>query len=141
LAVSEAPQAGQIVDYSFLWDDDHRRGRVEGRKARPCLIIAGAHGAPSAAPRVALLPITSQPPGATQNAIAIPDDIKARIGLDRKRGSWLILDDVNVFTWPGFDLVPQADGSFVRGVVTRGFFAHVRETAVRVGPRQIERDD
>jgi hypothetical protein len=138
--VSEAPQAGQIVDHYFLWGDEHKQGRVEGRKARPCLIIAVARESPNSAPRVALLPITSQPPRSEQNAIAIPDDIKPRIGLDRKRPEWLILDDVNVFTWPGFDLLPQANGSFVRGVVTRGFFALVRETALSVKPRQIERD-
>ena len=108
--MDNAPEAGQIVDHCFLWGEEHRQGRVEGRKARPCLIIAVARIAPDAAPRVALLPITSQPPRTEQSAIAIPDDIKSRIGLDRRRRAWLILDDVNVFTWPGFDLIPQPAG-------------------------------
>lgn len=138
--MDEAPEAGQIVDHYFLWNEEHRQGRIEGRKARPCLIIAVARTAPDAAPRVALLPITSQPPRADQSAIAIPDNIKSRIGLDRRRRTWLILDDVNVFTWPGFDLVPQPNGSFVRGVVTRGFFTLVREAAQRARPRRTERD-
>jgi hypothetical protein len=139
--VGDPPEAGQIVDYYFLWNEEHRQGRVEGRKARPYLIIAVARRAPDAAPRVALLPITSQPPRAHQSAIAIPDNIKSRIGLDRRRHAWLILDDVNIFTWPGFDLIPQQNGGFVRGLVTRGFFALVREAALKARPRQTERDE
>ncbi len=37
---SRAPQAGQVVDHQFLWADEHGAGQVEGRKSRPCVIIA-----------------------------------------------------------------------------------------------------
>ena len=34
------PQVGQIVDHYFLWADEEAAGQVEGRKPRPCVIIA-----------------------------------------------------------------------------------------------------
>ncbi len=52
---------------------------------------------PDAPPRVTVLPITSQQPRASQRAIEIPNDIKPRIGLDRRRRAWLVIDEANVF--------------------------------------------
>jgi PemK-like, MazF-like toxin of type II toxin-antitoxin system len=85
------PQVGQIVDHYFLWADEHAGGQVEGRKARPCVIIA-VEARKEAAPRVTVLPITSQPPRSETSAIAIPDDVKARVGLDPARPAWLVID-------------------------------------------------
>jgi hypothetical protein len=48
--------------------------------------------------------------------------------------AWIVVDEANVFTWPGFDLVPQPDGSFLRGVITRGF---VRARSRRHPPRPV----
>lgn len=38
-------------------------------------------------------------------AVEIPPRVKEHLGLDGER-SWVILDEVNIFTWPGFDLRP-----------------------------------
>ena len=35
--------------------------------------------------------------------------MKERLGLDSER-SWVILEEVNIFTWPGFDLRPIKKG-------------------------------
>jgi hypothetical protein len=123
---SSAPKVGQIVEHHFLWIGERAAGQVEGRKPRPCLIVAvepQEHGEP----RVTVLPITSQRPRSPGNAVAIPNDVKQRIGLDRTRPAWIVIEEANVFTWPGFDLVPQPNGTFVRGVITRGLFERVRE--------------
>jgi hypothetical protein len=92
-----------------------------------------------------VLPVTSQSPRAGTTAIAVPDDVKVRIGLARARSAWIVIDDANVFAWPGYDLVPQAGGGFVRAVVTRGFFRLVRSAVLaahsRGRPRRIERDE
>jgi hypothetical protein len=49
--MADAPRVGQIVNHHFLWIDEQAAGQIEGRKARPCLIIAvepsAAHAAPS----------------------------------------------------------------------------------------------
>jgi hypothetical protein len=145
LSVADAPQVGQIVDHHFLWVSQQATGETEGRKARPCLIIAVERRMDDAQPRVTVLAITSQAPRRGANAIAVPDDVRARIGLDRRRPAWIIIDEANVFTWPGFDLLPQPDGSFIRGVVTRGFFMAVRDAVMaqqaRGRPRIVERDE
>ena len=138
------PQVGQIVDRHFLWAGEEAAGQVEGRKPRPCVIIA-VELRRDAAPRVTVLPITSQPPRAGATTVAIPDDVKARIGLNRARPAWVVVDDANMFFWPGFDLVPQRGGGFVRAVVTRGFFARIRDAVLAVHsrgrPRIIRRDE
>ena len=36
----DAPRIGQIIDHHFLWVDEQAAGKIEGRKARPCLIVA-----------------------------------------------------------------------------------------------------
>jgi PemK-like, MazF-like toxin of type II toxin-antitoxin system len=138
----EEPRVGQIVDHYFLWLDERKAGQVEGRKARPCLIIAvepQQHGEP----RVTVLPITSQPPRAAANVVAIPDEVKGRVSLDRLRPAWIVIDEANMFTWPGFDLVPQPHGGFVRGVITRGLFERVLAAVLArapIRPRVVDRD-
>jgi hypothetical protein len=144
MADSREPQVGQVVDHLFLWADEQAAGQVEGRKSRPCLIIA-VEPRKNAAPRVTVLPITSQAPRAGTNAVSVPADVKVRIGLDQARPAWVIIDDANMFTWPGFDLIPQRSGGFIRAVVTRGFFTHIRDAVLAVHsrgrPRVITRDE
>lgn len=38
----------------------------------------------------------------------MPTRVKEHLGLDHER-SWVILDELNIFTWPGFDLRPAKD--------------------------------
>jgi mRNA-degrading endonuclease toxin of MazEF toxin-antitoxin module len=129
VAVGKAPLSGQVVDHHFLWSEESDSGRVEGRKARPCLVVA-VERTPAGASRVTVLPITSRKPSRESAAVTIPANVKAHMGLDRARDAWVIVDEANVFAWPGFDLVPQPDGGFVRGVVTRGFFQLVRRASL-----------
>jgi hypothetical protein len=93
---------------------------------------------------VTVLPITSQPLRQPASAVEVPDDVRARIGLDRSRPASIVVDQANVFTWPGFDLVPQANGSFVLGVITRGLFERVRAELLsnwqNHGSRLVDRD-
>jgi hypothetical protein len=42
-------------------------------------------------------------------AVEIPLRVKEHLGLDSER-SWVILNEVNVFRWPGFDLRPIKNG-------------------------------
>lgn len=138
------PLVGQVVDHAFLWVEESRAGLEEGRKARPCLIIAVEPTVDRESPRVTLLPFTTRPPRDGGHAIAVPDRVKHLMGLDGDRAVWLVLDDANMFVWPGFDLVPQADGGFIRGQVTSGFFQQVRSALLalrsRGRPRHVPRD-
>ena len=66
------PQPGLVISYSYLWHHEHRAGREEGVKARPCVIILEVQSA------------RWQP----------------------RWSGWVVIDEVNEFTWPGFDLRP-----------------------------------
>jgi hypothetical protein len=59
--------------------------------------------------QVAVVPITHSLPQDLNVAVQIPLRVKQHLGLDSER-SWVILDEVNVFTWPGFDLRPIGRG-------------------------------
>lgn len=39
MAAFAEPQPGLVISYSYLWSEESERGRVEGRKDRPCAII------------------------------------------------------------------------------------------------------
>jgi uncharacterized protein YifN (PemK superfamily) len=123
------PRVGQIVDHYFLWSDEKAQGNVEARKPRPCVVLV-VEARENNTPRVVLVPVTSQPPRSGTSAIRIPPDVLGQAGLDETRDAWIVFDEVNIFAWPGFDLVPQKDGSFVRGFVSARFFAQVREAVL-----------
>jgi hypothetical protein len=107
------PEVGLVISYSYLWKEEEERGLVEGRKDRPCaIVLAVDHPDPEAGghKQVAVAPITHSPPQDMNVAVEIPPRVKQHLGLDSER-SWVILDEVNVFTWPGFDLRPVRRGA------------------------------
>ncbi|MGH8133396.1 MAG: type II toxin-antitoxin system PemK/MazF family toxin [Steroidobacteraceae bacterium] len=97
------PEAGLVISYSYLWSDEAEAGHVEGRKHRPCAIVLVVHQPEGKAPVVTVAPITHSPHRNSDAAIEIPPAVKRHLGLDDEP-SWIVLDDFNVFTWPGFDL-------------------------------------
>jgi hypothetical protein len=54
---------------------------------------------------VAVVPITHSQPRDPNAAVEIPLPVKRHLGLDSEH-SWVILDELNEFAWPGFDLRP-----------------------------------
>jgi hypothetical protein len=114
------PQVGLGISYAYLWFAEARRGQVEGSKDRPCAIILRIESPGSEdtqRKRVAVVPITHSPPHNPSAAIEIPPRVKQHLGLDSER-SCVVLDEINVFTWPGCDLRPIRDGG---GRVDYGF--------------------
>ena len=106
------PEAGLVISYSYLWKQEEERGELEGRKDRPCAIVLAVDDPdPKADGRtqVAVAPITHSPPHDPNVAVEIPLRVKEHLGLDSER-SWVILEEVNIFTWPGFDLRPIKKG-------------------------------
>jgi hypothetical protein len=84
--------------------------------------------------RVYALPITHTPPTEPEAAIEIPGLVKARLGLDGDR-SWVVLTEVNEFTWPGPDLrfLPgKGPESAVYGVLPPAFFHFLRDRFLAV---------
>ena len=106
------PEVGLVISYSYLWKEEEERGMVEGRKDRPCAIVLSIDDPdPDGGGRkqAAVAPLTHSPPHDQFVAVEIPLRVKEHLGLDSER-SWVILEEVNVFTWPGFDLRPISKG-------------------------------
>jgi hypothetical protein len=99
------PEVGLVISYSYLWSDEAKAGHVEGRKNRPCAIVLVVQQAEGNAPTVTVIPITHTPHPNPDAAVEIPAAVKRHLGLD-DQPSWIVLDDFNVFTWPGYDLRP-----------------------------------
>ncbi len=124
-----APTPGLVIRYSYLWHSEFLAGREEGIKDRPCAIIATVRTDANGETRVLVLPVTHSAPARDVVAVEIPATIKRDLNLDADR-SWIVLEEWNEFVWPGPDLrpVPNDDvGSIAHGVLSRGFFARVRD--------------
>jgi hypothetical protein len=121
------PVPGLVIRYSYLWRREHLEGRDEGRKDRPCAIVAAIR-AQAGEQRVLVLPIThSEPAG---SSIEIPAPVKRRLGLDELR-SWIVVSEYNEFLWPGPDLrrAPGGDDSSVAyGMLPPALFGAVRQS-------------
>ena len=100
------PEPGLVISYSYLWRREHRRGEIEGRKDRPVVIVLAATDA-TGGKQITVAPITHTPPGNDGEAVQLPPRVKQALGLDAER-SWIVVDEVNQFTWPGFDIRPLA---------------------------------
>lgn len=99
------PQLGLVISYGYLWHYEHRRGQEHGRKTRPCVIVLAIETPAEGAALVRVAPVTHTPPSNPATAIELPAAVKRHLGLDDAR-SWVVLDEVNEFTWPGYDVMP-----------------------------------
>jgi hypothetical protein len=122
-----APVPGMVVRYSFLWSSEARAGETEGRKDRPCVLITAVRRAGDGRFRARVLPITHRPTEPARS-IAIPAKVKRHLGLDAD-ASWVVLDEVNEFVWPGVDLRPISrarPGVWTFGVLPTEIFDEIR---------------
>jgi hypothetical protein len=99
------PEVGLVISYAYLWRHEHNRGQEEGRKDRPSVILLCVENAAAGRQRVTVAAITHTPPHRDAIALELPLAVKQHLGLDQHR-SWIMLDEVNQFDWPGFDVRP-----------------------------------
>jgi len=102
------PKPGLVVRYGFLWSHEQRSGAVEAEKDRPCAIILAVRAAAGGAVKVTVAPITHTPPADESASIRLHPSVAKRLGLD-SQPQWLRIDELNRFTWPGYDLRPRPD--------------------------------
>jgi hypothetical protein len=133
-----APEPGLVIRYSYLWVREHREGREEGVKDRPCAIVLAARNQEDHT-QVLVVPVTHSPPDNLAEALELPASIKHHLGLDAER-SWVVLGESNLFEWPGPDLRrvgDRDDSSIAYGFLPPRFFSELRrrflalETAAR----------
>ena len=63
------PQPGLVISYAYLWHYEHRAGREEGQKDRPCIIVLAVERKADGAIIVTVLPITHSPPTDPNNRV------------------------------------------------------------------------
>lgn len=122
------PQPGLVIHYEYLWREEREAGREGGSKGRPCAIVL-ASTTQEGKTEVVVAPITHVQPRAPTEGILIPARVKRHLGLD-DQSSWIILTDLNAFTWPGVDLYPvpsSPTGSFSYGFIPPALFNQIRE--------------
>jgi hypothetical protein len=110
-----------------LWRREFDEGREEGRKDRPCAVVLAAPTT-SGGTQVYVLPVTHTPPNDPRMAIEIPARVKQHLRLDDEK-SWIVLDEINDFLWPGYDLRPVPGSRPSRadyGTLPPRFFDKVR---------------
>jgi len=76
---------------------------------------------------ITVAPITHTAPQHPENAIEVPASTKKRLGLDDAR-SWVVVNEVNRFFWPGPDLRPVSRNEperFAYGLLPPSFFEEV----------------
>ena len=138
-----APGIGLVIRHAYLWWDEARAGREEGRKDRPCVIV---HLRVNEYQELEtyICPVTHTPPEVPEKAMEIPKATKARLGLDGER-SWIITTDVNRFIWPGPDLRPVPGGGFSFGLLpaamTRDLVAQIKAKANDESLRTVRRTE
>lgn len=128
---------GSVIRYAYLWAREHDRGEESGRKSRPAcimLITRGEDGRESSL----FFPITSRSPGATTDAVEIPEMEARRIGL--RTPAWVIVDEFNTDDIEASFAIEDREplGSFSRkfmAAIAAGAAAAIRKGFSRAVPR------
>ena len=94
--------------------------------------------------RVVVVPVTHTAPEDPATAIALPQAVKTALGLDPDP-SWVRLDELNVFSWPGFDLRAITDTDRIDyGALPKPLFERIRRGVLALDrarwTRQVRRD-
>ena len=126
---SPDPEPGLVISYAYLWRHEHNAGLEEGRKVRPTVIVLSAYMPKNGDTRVTVAAITHRTPQSDTIAIEIPPKVQRHLRLDGKR-SWVILDEVNAFNWPGFDLRPITGSKteFAYGFIPPSLYEQIKQT-------------
>lgn len=120
------PQVGLVIRYDFLWSHERERGREEGAKQRPCVIVTAVIRKDTGETDVLVAPITHSPPREGDVAIEIPHKVGRHLGLDDERG-YIIADEVNTVSWDDPGIVPVRPGQqWAYGRIPKGLYDQLR---------------
>ena len=122
------PRAGLVIRYVYLWSHEAGKGATEGRKDRPAAIVVATRKEANGEVRVIVAPITHEPPSDPDASIEIPAGVSRDLGLDGER-QWIRLDELNRFSWPGFDLrpIPGRPGVFDYGLLPEELYRRMKQ--------------
>jgi hypothetical protein len=130
---------GDIIAYPYLWKWQRDRGESEGRKSRPVCTILAVKAADGLT-HLALLAISSKPPGPDQVAIEIPEIECRRVGLSEFSRAWVTVSEYNYdIAERSFYFEPEAPplGRFSRSFMMR--IAAEAAPLMRSGQARVDR--
>lgn len=126
------PQPGDVLSYSYLWSHEAEAGHEEGLKDRPVAVVVTAETKDGRV-RLHVVPITHSQPLPTQRAIELPKTVKRELGLDDEP-SWIILSEMNRFTWPGPDIrIVSGRTDPYHGAIPDSLFLKLRDAILARG--------
>lgn len=123
------PERGTIISYAYNWFKDYESGIETPDRPHPSLVLALSIIDGTENTKILALAITHSPPYVSDDALEIPDTVKAAAGLDAHQ-QWVVIGESNVFTWPGPDLrqVPRKDPpTHVYGKIPSSFLLKVAQ--------------
>jgi len=127
-----APRPGLVIRYRFLWSREAKAAATEGRKDRPCAIVVAVPRDQHGDIRVVVVPVSYKAPHDDDAGIELSAVVKEALGLDAEACS-VVLDEMNVFSWPGYDLRPIAGTDRVDyGVLPQQMFEQTRRGVVEL---------
>src|SRR5471030_686517 len=103
------PEVGLVIHFNYLWRREREQGRDNARYPQPCAIVVAQRRQSDGAVVVVVVLIIHSPPTGETKALELPRAVKQSLGLDED-SSWVVVDEVNEFAWPGYDLQPNAKG-------------------------------
>ena len=141
------PKPGLVIRYDFLWKEEERAGRTEGRKDRPCAIVVATRPNPNGSRTVVLCPITHTPPKDEDSAVEIPVKMARYLSLDNDR-MWIKTHQVNILEWekrfPPTGVVPASKGRWAFGqlhaALTKQVIEQVRNKSRSGGLDKVKRE-
>ena len=98
-----APVPGLVIRYSFLWSREARTGATEGRKDRPCAIVVAIPKDEYRRHEGCRRSGNAQRSSGSNDLSTASGGSQNRFGA-QSNSSWVCLDELNVFSWPGYDL-------------------------------------
>jgi hypothetical protein len=128
------PVAGDVLHYRYLWKHEADAKREDGRKTRPCLVLAVRDSAKGLIVHIA--PITTRRLD-PENSVTIPDAVIRHLGIDSR--SLIVTSEYNSFLWIGPDVFPRSDGLVHYGKVPERLHTMVRNAAIAKRAKNIVR--
>lgn len=126
------PKIGDVLHYVYLFTHEHEAGRDDGIKTRPMVVVA------TRGQRVFTVAITTKGDRKT-GVLAIPDKVADIAGL--ARGTSVVVDQYNHFTWLGYDIRPvTSEPSYVAGRMPPGFTNTIISTLLDGRAKGVDRD-
>lgn len=137
------PEIGLVISHAYLWWNEARKGREEGLKDRPCVIVHTRLNKHQEIDTY-IAPVTHAAPEKPERAMEIPIATKKRLRLDAEK-SWIITTEVNRFIWPGPDIRTVPGGGAAYGLLpanmTRDLVRQIKKNANDRALLVVGRDD